>query len=520
MSKTTTSLLAQPVVAGGIIVAAVAVGLYTFGVFDPAQDPSDGVVAAVEPEAVSDNSSAQGETAGKSTEDTADDQVPAAATQAEPEETKAATAPTPPRFDVVRIETDGSAIIAGAAQAQGDDVRVLLDGTEVGSAEVSESGAFVSFLQIAPNSAPQILSLAQTVDGAEVVSEETVIVAPIAAPTIVADATEATDTETTDTVSVTAVPTATNEQSANATNVQAIAPTSEATENIADAAESVAEADTAATALVAEAETETSEIASVSPQLTADQNTEATPEPDEPEAKRAAVETVVAQTSTPELSTSEAGAEKPATEDATPSSQQTSAQLPEQTAEQPSQKPATAPTVIISSNDGARVLQAPGGSNPEVQNALSVDAITYSETGNVQITGRATDQGAVRIYLNNAPRGETEIATDNSWFLELADISSGVYTLRADQLDGDGKVVSRVEIPFKREAPAELARAAEEIAERPVVKVTVQPGNTLWAIAKDNYGDGVQYVKVFEANKDRIRNPDLIYPGQIFTVPE
>ena len=47
----------------------------------------------------------------------------------------------------------------------------------------------------------------------------------------------------------------------------------------------------------------------------------------------------------------------------------------------------------------------------------------------------------------------------------------------------------------------------------------MQPGNTLWAIAEDSYGDGLKYVEVFQANRDKIRNPDLIYPGQIFEVP-
>ncbi|MCC6517211.1 MAG: LysM peptidoglycan-binding domain-containing protein, partial [Tabrizicola sp.] len=43
---------------------------------------------------------------------------------------------------------------------------------------------------------------------------------------------------------------------------------------------------------------------------------------------------------------------------------------------------------------------------------------------------------------------------------------------------------------------------------------------TLWGIAQERYGDGVLYVQVFEANKDKIKNPDLIYPGQVFSVPE
>ena len=69
------------------------------------------------------------------------------------------------------------------------------------------------------------------------------------------------------------------------------------------------------------------------------------------------------------------------------------------------------------------------------------------------------------------------------------------------------------------ESEAEVRSALLAQMRNGVMQVTVQPGFTLWAIARENYGDGVQYVQVFEANRDRIRDPDLIYPGQIFEVP-
>ena len=47
----------------------------------------------------------------------------------------------------------------------------------------------------------------------------------------------------------------------------------------------------------------------------------------------------------------------------------------------------------------------------------------------------------------------------------------------------------------------------------------VQPGDTLWAIAKKYYGNGAQYTKIFNANKDKIKNPNLIYPGQKLVIP-
>lgn len=53
----------------------------------------------------------------------------------------------------------------------------------------------------------------------------------------------------------------------------------------------------------------------------------------------------------------------------------------------------------------------------------------------------------------------------------------------------------------------------------PAISVMVQPGHTLWAIAREEFGEGVLYVQLFEANRDRIIDPDLIYPGQVFTIP-
>ncbi|HCJ00412.1 MAG TPA: peptigoglycan-binding protein LysM, partial [Sulfitobacter sp.] len=50
--------------------------------------------------------------------------------------------------------------------------------------------------------------------------------------------------------------------------------------------------------------------------------------------------------------------------------------------------------------------------------------------------------------------------------------------------------------------------------------VTVQEGATLWAIARERYGDPTLYVRVFAANRSSIRDPDLIYPGQVFDLPD
>lgn len=48
---------------------------------------------------------------------------------------------------------------------------------------------------------------------------------------------------------------------------------------------------------------------------------------------------------------------------------------------------------------------------------------------------------------------------------------------------------------------------------------TVKSGDCLWNIAKKYYGNGAQYTKIYNANKSKIKNPNLIYPGQVLTIP-
>jgi nucleoid-associated protein YgaU len=177
--------------------------------------------------------------------------------------------------------------------------------------------------------------------------------------------------------------------------------------------------------------------------------------------------------------------------------------------------------VLLADEDGVQVLQS-GGEGPEVATVM-IDSISYDAAGEVMLAGRAAGDGFVRVYLDNAPLDTAVVEEGGQWRLDLPDVDTGDYTLRVDELDAEGTVTSRAETPFRREAVAELqALDADSGPENPapVEIVTVQPGNTLWGIASDNYGDGMLYVRVFEANRDRIRDPDLIYPGQVFTVPD
>src|SRR5262249_23134157 len=131
------------------------------------------------------------------------------------------------------------------------------------------------------------------------------------------------------------------------------------------------------------------------------------------------------------------------------------------------------------------------------------------------VGGHAEPGAEVRIYLDNGLLGQALAGTDGRWELRPASpVQPGLHTLRADQLNSDSKVTAPVETPFERATPGDVAATGSTAN-----SIVVQPGNSLWRMARRSYGSGWQYSVIYEANKELIRNPDLIYPGQVLKMP-
>ncbi|MEQ8229555.1 MAG: LysM peptidoglycan-binding domain-containing protein [Rhodospirillales bacterium] len=157
----------------------------------------------------------------------------------------------------------------------------------------------------------------------------------------------------------------------------------------------------------------------------------------------------------------------------------------------------------------SRLIQGDGPQKIE----FDISAVDYTPSGRVIISGRAPSGDGVRLYLDNAPLGDTQADAQNRWSLTLKDkVAPGVHKLKAERLGADGKVLAQVSIPFRQDENMPNLAAGETII--------VQPGNSLWRIARRVYGEGVQYTIIYRANKSQIGDPDLIYPGQVFQVPK
>ncbi|MEM6761003.1 MAG: hypothetical protein AAF601_16130 [Pseudomonadota bacterium] len=477
-----------------VIALAVGVGLYVNTVSTTPASVETAAVPVTEPTA------ALPEAPEQSTE-TAPAQADATAAAPDP----AAAPPVPPKVEDLTVSEDGIAVISGKA-APGSTVTVLIDRAPVIDARADTTGDFATVITLAASTEAQILTLLQRLNGQDLASADELIIPPTARapePQVVAQVQPAPAPQPVATPKPQARPVApseaTAEPKADRTSVPPQTATTDAQAPAADA-QQVAEAAT-------EDKAEPKPIAAPE-----------TPQP-APQVQQQADAAPVADPNAVE-SDAETAATQPEADAATADPQPQTAATDTQPETEPqivatAAPPATSP-ILRTTEDGVEVLNT---TPPEVLQNIEIDTISYSTAGRVQLSGRAQrDTALVRVYLDNKALADIAVDATGRWRGSLPQIATGVYTLRVDQIDAAGDVTSRVETPFKREDPAVLAAADDPAA--PAKQITVQTGNTLWGISRDRYGDGRLYVQVFAANRDAIRDPDLIFPGQVFALPD
>ena len=192
----------------------------------------------------------------------------------------------------------------------------------------------------------------------------------------------------------------------------------------------------------------------------------------------------------------------------------------------PVRPPSTAGALAVLIPPGAdaatpRLLQAPTAPRPGTSAAgasatpsgrLALEAVDYADAGAMRFSGTAQPGAAVRAYVGDRHAGDAVADAEGRWSLIPSETPAvGRHSLRLDQIAASGTVAARVELPFQRDRLPEESFAGGQ--------VVVQPGQSLWRIARLNYGRGVRYTTIYEANRSQIRDAALIFPGQVFTVP-
>jgi nucleoid-associated protein YgaU len=226
------------------------------------------------------------------------------------------------------------------------------------------------------------------------------------------------------------------------------------------------------------------------------------------------------------------------------------------------------PSVILSDTQNKSAPNPPPAGAVQAQPQVGFKTAEV-DNGGFYASGTATPGAHLRIYLNGSVLTDVTAGQDGHWSLTIGKgMTPGHFAVRADMIDATGKVLARAEVPFEvpvavaeadavpqpqpspqaPQAPqASPAAAAPLDSTRPaapqaspsqqhvaaaaptssttdavvpqIQTTTVVRGDSLWRISRKVFGHGIRYTLIYEANASQIRDPSLIYPGQVFVLP-
>jgi nucleoid-associated protein YgaU len=162
------------------------------------------------------------------------------------------------------------------------------------------------------------------------------------------------------------------------------------------------------------------------------------------------------------------------------------------------------------SEDNASVSKSNASKESAEGKLLKIKIIDYDEKGRLAISGKAKPGSKISIEVNGRTIGSTNTDDQGQWSL----------TTIEGMADGANKIVAKASLGDEYSTTS-MPFAPEELVQKfPKGRlVVVQPGNSLWRIARRTYGSGFRYTVIFAANRDQVTNPDLIYPGQVLHTP-
>jgi nucleoid-associated protein YgaU len=210
--------------------------------------------------------------------------------------------------------------------------------------------------------------------------------------------------------------------------------------------------------------------------------------------------------------------------------------------------PTDRPLVALMTPDKPTVVLSQPAAPKPTAGAVVVGAVETEPGGKLHVSGQARPGAAVRLYLNDSFVASVTAGTDGRFAVTInKGVAPGNYRIRLDEVESNsGAVRARAEVPFNladttataavpSQATAlqrpDVAAAAKQPTVVPdgdspstvvvpkIVTTTVSRGDSLWRLSHNTYGAGTRYAVIYKANREQIRNPNLIYPGQIFVIP-
>ena len=151
---------------------------------------------------------------------------------------------------------------------------------------------------------------------------------------------------------------------------------------------------------------------------------------------------------------------------------------------------------------------------------IQIRSLSWENKSTLRLSGFASGGYSMRAYFDDQFIASIELdsaPTDNkayrwSMVAEALMQPNINYPLLAELIDKNGNIIKKSSINVSLEALA--------IGEDGSEMMVIHKGDALWRIAYRAYGQGVRYVDIFKRNNERINDPNLIFPNQIFAIPD
>ena len=145
-------------------------------------------------------------------------------------------------------------------------------------------------------------------------------------------------------------------------------------------------------------------------------------------------------------------------------------------------------------------------------NTFNILSISFNEKGHLSIQGVANYGNSIDLVVNEKLKYSIVLQNNPNWIFNSSHkFNYGMHKLVAT-LKSEEKILSKIEIPFMRsEMPS---------SNLPENFILIKPGDMLWTISYRLYGNPLKYIEIYKENRNQITNPDLIFPGQVFTLPK
>ena len=149
----------------------------------------------------------------------------------------------------------------------------------------------------------------------------------------------------------------------------------------------------------------------------------------------------------------------------------------------------------------------------KINDAITLDFLSYSPSGLIILSGRTVSNTEIEILKSAEILGKTKSNENGAWkfIIKKSDYSNEEVSIKT-KINGETLILTYNQAEIKKRFENTNFQFYDD-------RIIVQKGNSLWRIARKTLGGGLFYTEIYKNNLAKIKNPNLIYPGQVFNIP-